>query len=197
MIDLPTYPGPASADAALIDYGGFLVPGLGGPVQRIDRLGNRFRLSVSLPPMTGVQAGRQWVARLLRAKTEGGRMAFPLQGFLPGVAGPVAVVGSTNAGKVLAVRGATPNYIFREGQFFSMLSSGKHHLHFVDAEVIASATGTATLQITPMIRRQAVDGDLCFFEQPIIEGYVVGEEQQWSMQVGYLIGINFELRESE
>ncbi len=87
MIDLPTDIGPSSASAALIDFGAFLTPPLGGPVQRVDRMGNRFRISVGMPPMLSASDGRRWVSRLIRGKTEGARMPFPLLDFDPGAPG--------------------------------------------------------------------------------------------------------------
>ncbi len=196
MIDLPTSPAPAGAEAALIDFGAFLTSPLGGPTQRVDRMGNRFRLSVTMPPMKNVAVGRIWVARLIRGKSEGVRMRLPLQGFDPGLPGVPVVAGTGQTGRTLAIRAATPNAIFREGQFFSIVTGGRHHLTMVDAETIASATGTATLPVSPMLRVPHLDGDACHFGQPMIEGFVMGDEMAWQMQLARIIGIAFDLVEA-
>lgn len=197
MIDLPEEPSPQAADASLLDFGAFLTPSLGGPVQRVERMGSRFRLAVSMPPMPGPRVGRQWVSALIRGKQEGARMPFPLQGFEPGSPGTVLVNGASQSGRTLIVDGATPNYPFRDGQFFSILTGGQHYLHMVSGEVLASNTGTATLTIEPMLRVSPADNAECHFAEPMIEGFIMGEAALWSMSIGQLIGMSFELVERE
>jgi len=195
MIDLPDYPAPASAQPAMIDFGGTLTPSLGGPVQRINRMGSRTRLSVSMPPMNKANA-RKWVNRLMRGKSEGVRMPFPLLDFNPGLPGSVLVNGASQSGSSLIVDGATPNYPFREGQPFSVLTGGKHYLHWVTAETIASNTGTATMPIVPMLRLSPADNSVCYFGRPMIEGFILGEEWSWQMSVEHIVGIEFVISES-
>jgi hypothetical protein len=194
VIDLPSSPAPASAEPALVDFGGDLVPALGGPAQRIERMGSRFRLAVQMPPMRG-SAARQWLSRLIRAKQEGGRMPFPLQGFEPGAAGAVKVNGAGQSGRSLVVDGARPNYIFREGQFLSILTGGQHFLHFVTAETLANASGQATLPIEPMLRIAPADNADVHVEQPMIEGFIEGSELPWSMALADFVGLAFTLTE--
>lgn len=197
MIDLPDFPSPNDATPSLVDFGAFLTPALGGPVQRVNRMGTRFRISVSMPPMTSRQVGRVWVSRLVRGKQEGVRMPYPLLDFDPGSPGTVLINGAGQSGTSLIVDGATPNYIFREGQPFSVLTSGKHHLYMVSAETIASNTGTATLPITPMLRRQHLNNDPCYFGEPMIEGFIQGDELSWNLSLEHLIGIQFDITESQ
>jgi hypothetical protein len=197
MIDLPDYPSPAAATPALQDFGAFLTPSLGGPVQRVERMGNRFRISVTMPPMPNPKLGRLWIAKLVRAKQEGGRMPWPLLGFDPGVPGNVLVNAGGAAGRSLAVKGATPNYIFREGQFFSILIGGKHFLYMVTAEAIASATGTATLAIEPMLRVSPPADAPCHFGKPMVEGFIMGDAFQWEMALANFVGVAFDLAEIE
>lgn len=197
MINLPLHPSPASAEPALIDFGGFLTPALGGPVQRLERMGNRFRISVGMPPMHNEAVGRTWVRALIQGKQEGARMPFPLLGFNPGAPGNTLVNGAAQSGRTLIVTGATPNYAFRDGQFFSIVTNGKHHLHMVTAEAFASAIGQATLSIEPMIRVSPANNDVCHFGQPMIEGFIIGDEQMWSMGLGNIIGLGFDLVERE
>src|SRR3546814_9494938 len=62
-IILPTTPGIRSATPSLISYGGLLSPSLGGAVQRLNRLGDRHALKVSLPPMRSEPDGRIYASR--------------------------------------------------------------------------------------------------------------------------------------
>ena len=195
MIDLPDNPGPASASPALIDSGAFLTPPLGGPVQRIDRLGGRWRIAVTMPPLRGTDS-RIWVARLVRGKTEGVRMALPLQGFDPGAPGSPVVDTSAQVGGSLKLRGCTPNYIFREGQFFSVITGGRHHLIMVAAEPIVASDGKVTLPIRPLIRVAHLDGDVAAVGKPMIEGWVMGEEWGWEMQLADFSGLSFDIAEA-
>jgi hypothetical protein len=196
MIDLPTSPTPNGADVALMDCGGFLTPGLGGPVQRINRIGSRFRISVTLPPLR-LKDGRKWVARLVRGRSEGVRLPYPLLGFDPGAPGTVRINGAGQTGTSLIVDGATPQYVFREGQPFSIETGGKHHLYLVATETIANSSGQATLPITPMLRRAHADNDLCHFGKPMIEGFVMGDEMTWGLMVGNFMSVQFDIAESQ
>lgn len=196
MIDLPDEPGPASLSVALLDFGAMLTPPLGGPLQRIERLGNRFRASVTMPPLRSQRDGRIWVSRLIRGKSEGVRMALPLQGFDPGTPGAPVVDGAGQAGRTLSIRGAQPHYRFREGQFFSVVTGGRHHLISVDAETAVGADGKATLPVSPMLRVLHLDGDVLHVGKPMLEGFVIGEEMAWEMQLGHFTGLSFEVHEA-
>jgi hypothetical protein len=199
MIDLPDYPSPVGATPGLIDFGAFLTPALGGPVQRVERMGNRFKLSVSMPPMNSPTLGRQWVAKLIQGKQEGARMEWPLNGFDPGSPGDIKVAGAGQSGRTLNVDGATPNYPFREGQFFSIEQAGQHFLYMVTTEVLASNTvaGTATLQLEPMLRVSPPDNAVCHFGRPMIEGFILGDSFAWELALAHFVGISFDLVETQ
>jgi hypothetical protein len=197
VIDLPTFPQPNGVDVALIDYGAVLTPALGGPVQKVNRMGSRFRVTISLPPMLSDITGRQWVGRLAQAKFDGARIAYPLLSFSPGTTGTVLVSGSGQAGNSLNVKGATAGYQFKEGQPFSIVTGGKHHLYLVATDTTASGTGTATIPIRPMLRRPHLDNDVCNFAAPKIEGLISGDEINWSMSVEKLISLQFDITEMQ
>lgn len=196
MIDLPSYPPPASAEPVFVDFGATLSPSLGGPDQRIDRMGCRFGLSVSLPPMRGDKLGRQWIAALLKGKSEGVRMAWPLQGFKPGVPGTVKVNGAGQSGRTLVVDGASANYVFRAGQPFNHVpADGEEILYFVTEEVIANGSGQASLTIEPMLRVEPADNDDLEFGEPVITGFLAAGDLPWSLGVAKQVGLAFDIRE--
>lgn len=196
MIDLPLSPSPASATPALLFFGAQLTPSLGGPVQQVERMGSRFRLSVTMPPMRGAMA-RQWVARLVRGKSAGVRMPFPLLDFKPGVPGQFLVNGAGQAGKGLAIDGGRANYVFREGQFFSILTGGRHYVHMITAETIASGAGSATIPIEPMLRVSPADNAELHVGRPMIEGFIAGEEWAWEMSLAHFQQLSFDIAEAE
>jgi hypothetical protein len=196
VIELPVWAVPNGAQPIYQDFGGFLVPGLGGEVQRIDRMGNRFGISVTFPPVVGKQRGRILVSRLIRGKTEGVRLEYPLLDFAPGQPGTVVVDGAGQSGRTLLVRGAEAGYAFREGQPFSIENAdGRHYLHFVDEETIADGSGDAELPISPMLRYEFADGDTCHFAKPMIEGFIMGEEWRWQMSVERFMYVECEIME--
>jgi hypothetical protein len=158
-------------------------------------MGNRFGIAVSLPPVLGKDRGRILVSRLIRAKTEGVRIEYPLLDFAPGQPGAVLVNGAGQSGRSLIVDGAEPYYAFREGQPFSLVEAGRHYLHFVDAEVIATALGAATLSISPMLRIEPANNAVCHFAKPMIEGFIYGDEWRWALSIERHIALQFEVRE--
>lgn len=195
MIELPTWAVPNGASPFLIDFGGFLTPMLGGEVQRINRMGSRFGIAVTYPPVMGKDKGRILVSRLIRGKAEGVRIEYPLLDFAPGQPGTVLVDGASQSGSTLEVKGATPFYAFREGQPFSIYSGSRHYLHFVTEETIADASGDAELPITPMLRIEPANNDPCHFAKPMIEGFIMGDEWRWTMMIERMIPVEFEIRE--
>lgn len=195
MIVLPTDVAPMDATPSYVDFGGFLEPALGGEVQRIDRMGNRFAIEVQMPPFPSADSGRIWVSRLIRGKAEGVRMEYPLLSFDPGTPGAPLVNGNGQSGRSLAARGFTPGYQAKEGQFFSHVRAGRCYLYQLDADAVASGAGLLTLPISPMLRVEPVDGDQLLFAQPVIEGFVHGDEWSWRLGLDHNIGVKFEVRE--
>jgi len=124
-------------------------------------------------------------------------MAWPLQGFDPGTPGDILVAAAGAAGRSLQVKAATPNYVFREGQFFSVVITGRHFLYMITAETIASVTGTATLPIEPMIRVSPPLNAVCYFGKPMVEGFIMGDAFGWEMALANFVGISFDLAEIE
>lgn len=195
MIDLPDDIGPTSATPRLLDFGGFLEPGLGGEVQRINRMGSRFAVAFTLPPLTNQKQGRIWVSRLIRGMTEGVRWTYPLLDFNPGAPGKFVVDGAGQAGRTLTIKDGTPNYAFREGQPFSIEVAGQNYLHFIDATSIADETGRATITFSPMLRVQPEHLNWMHFARPMIEGYVMGDQLSWELALNRTVGLSFDISE--
>lgn len=195
MIELPNWAVPNGASGTLIDYGGFLTPALGGEVQRIDRPGNRFRWAFTLPPVQAKDRGRILVSRLIRAKTEGIRIEIPLLGFKPGAPGAPRVNGAGQAGRSLIVDGFTPNYAAKEGQWFNHVKEGRSYLYNMDGQTVADGSGVGTINFSPMLRAEPADNDVLEFAQPVVEGFVMGDEWSWEMSLDLHIEIQFEVVE--
>lgn len=195
MIDLPPWAVPSSASPALIDFGGVLRPDLGGPLQRVDRQGSRYRVALTFPVFDEPQHARVIVSRLIRAKRAGVRCEFPLverQQLVDGV-----VDGAGQAGTSLQVRGLTPNSVVREGFWCSVEApSGQHYLHNIAGEVLVSSTGTVILRLSEMLRYPFPNGAPVHLVKPMIEGLVDGSEQAWEISVEQSVSIEFTVEEA-
>lgn len=190
------YPG-AGTSPRYIDYGGELAPALGGPVQKLNRLGDRYALDVVLPPMEAEPTGRVFIQRLTRARKVGALMEFPQLGLVIGAPGAPLVNGAVAGGTSVPVKGLTPGYVVREGQFFSIVVSGRRYLHSSDSEVIANGSGLATLTVSPMLRVPLSNNDVIEIASPKIEGLVQGNATAWDLDLAETIGLSFSIVEAE
>ena len=196
-ISLPTDPKPNGATPVLRDFGGVLTPFLGGPEQRINRVGTRFGIRVSMPPLESSVDGRLFVARLNQAKTDRLLMEWPLLDFNPGSPGSPLVSAATASGSTVPLKGMTPGYQGKEGQFLSFVHSSRRYMHMLTADFIVNGSGNATAAIFPMLRVGLSLNDVVEIATPMIEGHVVpGDELSWEMSVDRLIGISFSVMEA-
>jgi hypothetical protein len=195
VIEFPSLPAPNGCTPSLVDYGGVLRSAIGGATQKIDRLGSRFRVELTYPPMTEID-GRIFVSRLIRAKREGLRVEYPLLSVDQGLPGSPVVDGADQTGFTLAARGFTPNYTGKEGFWFSIESDGQHYLHNVTANFTADATGDASISIFPALRIPFLDADAIHFATPMIEGIVDGDEIGWQMSLAHHISFSVTIEEA-
>lgn len=163
------------------DFGGQLTPFMGGPTQTIMRLGTRWSIDVTIPIMRAEPDGRQWAAKLAMGKIYGVAMYFRQDGLRIGMPGTeVAVDGAGQTGFALAMRGFRPGYAIRLGQAFSIVTSNQRYLYFAGASAVAGSDGKVNLPIYPMLRVSPVDGDICEWAAPIIQGSLSGNEVAWT-----------------
>lgn len=193
-IALPTAPQPASATPRLLDFGTVLTPPQGGPMQRLNRIGNRFALEVVLPTLTPDQR-LVWVSRLLRGMTEGVLLPFPQPGTDPGVPGAPAVNGGGQTGSAIALRGLAAGYVIREGQALSIIFAGRRYLHIATADVTVVG-GAGTVPITPMLRISPNDGAPVEITTPMIEGLLSGNDLPWQLRTDHNADITFVVTEA-
>ena len=196
MIELPKLPAPNSVSPALIDFGFVQRPSLGGRATRIERAGGRYRAEIGFPPMKP-ELARVFVSRLLRAKSEGLRIEFPLLEVSQSPCGAPVVDGAGQTGKTLAIRGLTPHYAFREGFWLTLIDGfdGARYLHNCGTTVAAGADGRATIALAEALRVPFADGASVLLARPTIEGFVTGEDWQWQIPVERLIALSVPIEE--
>ena len=195
MIELPELPAPNSVSPALIDFGFVQRPSLGGRATRIERSGARYRAEIGFPPMKP-ELARVFVSRLLRAKSEGLRIEFPLLDVSQSPCGTPVVNGAGQTGKWLTLRGLSPHYAFREGYWLTVVDSdGARYLHNCASALAANAAGEATIVLAESLRAPFADGATVLLAKPTIEGFVTGEDWQWQIPVERLIALSVPIEE--
>lgn len=195
MITLPSFPGPAAVAWEPIDFGTTLAGGLGGASQRVNRLGNRWSCTVTMPVMTPAQA-REWSAALVRGLREGVAWTIRQVGTPTGSPGSVLVAGGSQAGDSLDVDGGTPGYVVRAGQFLSISTGGQRYLYQSASAVRVAADGTATLELEPPLRASPADNSPVEIGRPVIEG-LLADVPGWSLDPDRLArGFTFTIMES-
>lgn len=183
-----------SAQPGILDWGGSLIPALGGPEQRVNRLGTRSTLTVTVEPDPDDEAaGRILLQRLRQGKNEGVMMPWPQSGVPVGMPGAPLVDGAVAGGTTIPVKGLTAQYAVRIGMPFSIIIGGRRYLHFVDDQVIASAGGNVSLVVSPMLRKPLAGDEVIELEKPMIEGAL--EFEQWNIAAAGNEPFSFTIRE--
>lgn len=179
-VTLPALPRQTRVSPLYRDFSGRLTPPTGGQEQRVARLGDRWAVRYTLPPMSEAQA-LAFVAAQTRATTEGVtvRGVLPRRGDAP--------AGLTGVGAVNSTLVAASAVVGVEvGMFFSFESGGHAYLHQV-----TGVTGS-NLSVGPRLRA-ALNGTLTF-DAPLVEGFLDGSIT-WDAEVLAHSGVSFTISE--
>lgn len=188
---------PIEARPFLRDFGGELVPFMGGPEQRINRLGTRWGVRYVMPPM-GEEEARQFVARLTRGKQTNVLMPWPVTDFDPGSPGTPLINTAASGGTAISIKGLTPGYVVREGQFFSIIHSSRRYVHMSTGDATANGSGIAAVSIFPQLRTAISVNDVVEIADPMIEGRVSpGDEWGWDVDLVGEVGLAFTVAEGK
>lgn len=193
-IALPTNPAPREASPRLITARNELRSAFGGSTQRINRLGSRWAIDITMPPMEYATA-MAWAALLEEADTAVMRIYQP--GFDTGSPGTPRVKGAGQTGNVLVVDGLTNGYVLKAGQFLSVIISGQRFAYQVRADVTV-ASGEAAIPIRPLIRKSPADNAVVEIADPMIEGFVTVPDGAFAIDGNrHVAGLSFTIEERE
>ena len=192
----PSTPGPRAAVPAYLDWGAVLSSPLGGVDQKLNRLGDRFALDVTMPPMDSADDGAAWIAALIEGQKEGVIFPWP-QGITISGSGALAVDGGGQAGTSLEVKSSTPGRKFLRGQFFSVIHGGRRYLHILTAAATADGAGSATFAVEPMLRVSYANNSVVEVDEPMIEGFLEGNAREWTLDMLMNVGLQFRIKEAE
>lgn len=197
MIDLTSLKLRASPPQ-LLDFGGTLTPSLGGPRQRINRLGTRWAFAFETPNMKMEPDGRIWSTRLARAKTDGALIWVPEPDYVhTGAATAVVAGGAASVGTKLYLVNAAANQLFPEGKWLSLIHDGRRYLHRVATSVAADASGFSPIDIFPMLRVIPTTGDVVEIAEPKMQSSSIEGDFGWPVEVGGFTSFSFTLAEDE
>lgn len=135
---------------------------LDGTVQTLEMPGAVWELTVSWETLEAADT-RRLAAFLASLRGGAGRFLYSPAAWAPrralGAGTPV-VAGAGQAGLLLATTGWAPGaQVMLAGDWLSFDDTlGRRRLHMVTADVTANGSGTASLPITPPIRRAPADG---------------------------------------
>lgn len=194
-VTFPASPLPQSANPKPVDYGAWQAPIAGGNSMRLDRLGNRFTMDVSMPRMKPEPTGRLWVSALLRSIGNFVLFPFPQPGLVIGTPGSALIDGAGQTGSTLKLKTMTVGYVIREGQFLNADDGTYAALFMCTADTTVGSDGKATVPIWPMIRNSPQNGAPSYIAAPFIMGKLSGNEQGWTLERAGTRGLQFTITE--
>lgn len=179
----------------LMEFGATMTPFLGGPSQRLRRIGTRYAIDVTTIPMDMEPEGRILVARLKRGKQAGVRMRWVQPGLVIGAVGAPTVRTATAGGMTLPITGGQPGGVLREGQMFSLSSGGRSYLYGIAAGIVLDANGAADVALEVPLRAIASVGDAVELTAPVIEGRIAGQDWTYEPDVDGVVAPQFAIEE--
>lgn len=193
-LNLPTNPAPSQVTARPVSARNDLRPAFGGSTQRLLRKGTKYALDVVMPPMPYTTA-MDWID--LDDETETVVLKVPQPGLDIGSPGAPQVNGANQTGSTLAIKGLTPGYVIRKGQFLSIMTGGQRFLYRAKAAATANGSALATVTLQTLLRYPPANNDTVEIAEPRIEGFVQANAELWTVDVARLVGLQFTIEERE
>lgn len=194
LVVLPASPGPRAVAWEPVDFGGTLRGPLGGSAQRVNRLGNRWKVQVTMPVMRPALA-REWAGALTSGLRNGVSWKIRQVTTPTGSPGTVLVNGASQSGLSLICDGFNPGYAVRGGQWLNVTTGGNRYLYQSVSTVIGDGSGDATLAIEPALRAEPADNDPVELAVPYIDGLLV-TPPGWSIDADRIArGFSFGIEE--
>jgi hypothetical protein len=170
----------------VVRVGGDLVSVLGGPTQRITRVGTRYAMDVSLPTLDPACAAL-WLAAPLTADAVGDTLSLTVPQMID-ITGTGTPLGTGTAGSNVVTfnsGGGTPP---APGMWFSVSVGGRHYLHLVTALL-----ATGKIAISPLLRVNLSAAPMDF-HTPTLEGFC--GDTSWSLEWLRFVGLKFTITEN-
>lgn len=193
---LPTWPGPSSMTPRPIFARNETRPATGaGPVGRNLRPGTRWAWDIELPPMSYVDS-LAWDDLLSEDDTVVMEILQP--GLVIGDPGAAPQVnGAGQAGRMLNVKGVRPGYVFRKGQWLSVIQAGQRFAYKSSAAATANGAGNIAIPLRTMLRTLLSNNAVVEIAKPMVEGWPTIDTDSLTVGVDGLVSPRFTVEERE
>lgn len=194
---LPTSPRPSRMTPRPIYTRNETRPATGaGPIGRNLRPGTRWAWDFEYPPMTYVQS---LAFDDLLSEDETVVVDILQPGLEIGAPGAPLVNGAGQSGRTLNVKGVTPGYVFRKGQWLSVVGTGGQRFAYKSsAAATANGSGNIAIPLRTMIRVALPNNAVVEIANPKAEGWVTLADDAHAIDAGdRLIYLSFTLEERE
>lgn len=195
MIDLSDLP-LDDAQPEVQDFGGYLTPPLGGPVQRIDRVGTRWTMAFTTPNLPVEPDLRLWSARLARGKKEGVLIWIPEPDLAAPDYGMPRIAVAVTGGSVVRIRGLPVGTLIVEGKWLSVIHDARRYLYRAAADTVADANGIAVVRLDPMLRTDLAAGDVVELAVAKMQGSIPAAFR-WAVPLARFAPLGFTVVEDE
>lgn len=182
------------AGPMLNEFGGTITPGLGAPMQRVDRIGDRWSWRFATAPVAIEPEGRLWASLLTRAKKTGCQVPIVQADMNVGAPGLPLVRVATNSGRTIPLKGLTPHYAIRAGQWINYVVDGTSYLDMIEGQAIADASGNADVTIQNLLRAPLPVNGGINLAKPVIEGWLA-DPIEWPVPVDGVTSFSFTVME--
>ena len=184
-VAFPVVPRGATLTPKLVRTGGDLTSSLGGPTQRITRVGTRYAVQVQLPTLDA-DCAAQWLSAPLEAEAIGTTLLLTMPQMIDGATDLAGVTGSGASGtNVLAVAGPLPPI----GVWLSFTFGGRNYLHFVIGHPSAGH-----IAVSPLLRVTIPAATHLELAKPVLEGFT--DDTSWSLDYFRFVGHAFTITEN-
>lgn len=189
-VPLPSLTRPWKVDLGYLDFGVDAVPPRGGVPQRVAMLGSRHMATFSTLPGLDANCGAALMAAFKKARATGVTITvqWPQPTFSTSIGTPL-VNGASQSGTSLIIDGLTAGITLKADRTFSMTVSSRSYLYCLTDDVTANGSGQATLSLDCMLRASPADNAALEFHTPLIEGFVDGMTQTWTLEMLTAYGV--------
>ena len=193
VVTLPSTPPPAGMSIGKVSAANVLTSAMQGSDSEIDRKGERYALTFTMPSMSYVESmawsvlSRKGITLVMEVQQPGLDVGSP----------PAPLVKTAGQqGVFLLIDGLGVGYTLRVGQFLSLIVAGQHYLHRVATQVTSAADGSALVELQEMLRVPPPDNAVVEIVAPKIEGYP-RDISEVSVGLDHEVAIQFTIRERE
>lgn len=191
---LPTDPAPSRMTPRPISSRNEQRPSSSGPVNRYMQPGTRWAWDCVMPPMSYVES---LAFDDLLSEADTVVMDILQPGLDIGSPGAPLINGAGQLGRTLNLKGLTPGYGFRKGQWISFSVIGQIFAYKVRTAITAGAGGTVALPLLTMLRLPPSADTVVDVAQPRAEGFPTIDPSSLEIGTDGLVQLKFTLEERE